>query len=63
MEQKMEEIIAKRKKNVVQINITEVNYSTTISIEPGCSIKDIFPILQRKMKVPLNFKNKPYFIL
>ena len=58
MEQKMEEIIAKRKKNVVQISITEVNYRTTIPIEPGCSIKDIFPILQRKMKVKHQHLNK-----
>ena len=56
-EQKMEEILAKKQKNMIQINITEENYSTTIPIEPTSSVKDIFPILQKKIKVILFFSN------
>lgn len=47
----MEEILAKRLKNVVQINIIGENYSTMIPVEPNSLIKDIYPILQRKLKV------------
>jgi len=44
---------------VIEINITEENYSTMIPIAPDSTIKDVFPILQRKIKVTLFLK---YFL-
>ena len=65
---KMDEILAKRKKNVIEVNITEENYSTMIPIGFESTIRDIFPILQRRIKVLnffllniINFIKKYYF--
>lgn len=52
---KMDEILAKKKKNVIEVNITEENYSTMIPIGFESTIRDIFPILQRRIKVYLIF--------
>lgn len=48
----MQEIVLeKRQQSVVQIDITEQNMSTFIPVSPEGTIKEIFHLLKRKIKV------------
>lgn len=48
----MQEIVLeKRQQNVVQIEVTEQNMSTFIPVSPEGTIKEIFHMLKRKIKV------------